>query len=196
MGLTGGIGSGKTMVAGMLAELGAVIMDADALSKAATAPGGAAIAAITSTFGAALITAEGALDRIAMRALVFHDGQARHQLEAIIHPLVQQAIAARTADALALGLRWLVLDIPLLVETAYWLPRLDCTMVVDCRVRTQVARVVARSGLSPPEVLRIISAQASRSQRLAVADMVLFNDDKPLDTLRCEIALLTQHLQL
>ena len=196
LGLTGGIGAGKSTVALMLADLGAAIIDADALSRATTAAGGAATGPIRDSFGASFLTPDGALDRDAMRGLVFADPSARHRLEAIVHPLVHQAIEASVSTALANGFDWLVFDIPLLVESARWPAQLDKVMVVDCTVETQLARVHARSGLAEAEAMRIITSQATRAQRLAAADIVLYNDGKSRDTVRDEVASVALHFGL
>ncbi|TSE35455.1 Dephospho-CoA kinase [Tepidimonas fonticaldi] len=181
IGLTGGIGSGKSTVAAMLAALGATVVDADAISRASTAPGGAAIEPIRQAFGDAFITPAGALDRDRMRARVFSDADAKARLEAIIHPLVRaeidRRIAACTADAI-------VLDLPLLVESAAWRQRCDRVWVVDCTPQTQIRRVMARNGWPREQVLAVLAQQASRAQRLAAADVVIDNDDVDLDTLR------------
>lgn len=196
MGLTGGIGAGKSTVARMLTTLGAALVDADALARAATAPGGEAIAPIRESFGAHFITPDGALDRDAMRTLAFADPGARQRLEAIVHPLVHQAIEAQARAALASGYSWLVFDIPLLVESPRWPAQLDQVMVVDCSVETQITRVMERNDLARDEVLRIITSQASRARRLAAADIVLVNEQKTLDTIRLEVASLAQHFGL
>ncbi len=187
LGLTGGIGSGKSTVATMLATLGAVVLDADAESRRTTATGGSAIAPIAATFGHQFINAEGALDRNAMRAKVFAEPAARQRLEEIIHPLVQNAISQHAAQAAAAGARCVVYDIPLLVESGNWPRRLDAVLVVDCEITTQMARVVSRNGLPEETVRGIIQAQATRSARLAVADMVIFNDSKSLEALHTEV---------
>jgi dephospho-CoA kinase len=183
LGLTGGIGSGKSTVAALLAKQGAHVIDADAISRAATGPGGSAIAAIRAQFGPAMVNAQGALDRDQMRALVFTNPEARRQLERIVHPLVGLAIAAQTQVAEQSGARCIVLDIPLLVESAHWRASLERVLVVDCTEATQVARVTARSGLGDTEVLAIMANQAPRAQRLACADGVVFNDGINLDQL-------------
>lgn len=184
IGLTGGIGSGKSTVAGMLRERGAALIDADAISRASTAPGGAAMAAIAAQFGPEFITPEGALNRERMRERVFQDPQARQQLEAIIHPLVAQETARQTQAAIDAGHRFLVFDVPLLAESAHWRGRVDRVLVVDCSAQTQISRVMARSGLKAEEVERIIAAQTSREKRLAIADWVILNDGLSLDELR------------
>lgn len=196
LGLTGGIGAGKSTVARMLADLGAAIIDADALSRATTAPGGTAIDPVRASFGDNFITPDGAMDRDAMRTLVFADPSARHRLEAIVHPLVHQAIEAAAVAAHQAGHHCLVFDIPLLVESKRWPAQLDKVLVVDCSEQTQRDRVMARNGLARADVERIMASQASRMQRLAAADLVIFNDQKPLDTLRCEVAAVAQHFGL
>jgi dephospho-CoA kinase len=183
LGLTGGIGSGKSTVAGMLADLGATVVDADAISRAVTAPGGAAIGPLKDAFGAGMVSPEGGLDRDAMRELVFADPTARRRLEEIVHPLVGAAIAAHTEAALAAGARCVVLDIPLLVESGRWRKALDRVLVVDCQEETQCARVSARSALAPTAVRQIVAAQAPRLTRLAAADYVIFNDGISIEQL-------------
>lgn len=190
IGLTGGIGSGKSTVAGMLAELGAAVIDADAISRGLTAAGGRALPAIAEQFGAALINADGAMDRQAMRERVFRDAAARQRLEAIIHPLVAQATQEQAQAAIARGQPCLVFDVPLLVESGErWRRQLDRVWVVDCEVDTQIRRVMARSGLTREEVERIIAQQASRAQRLACADTVICNENLSLAQLRQEVVL-------
>ncbi|MDO5625163.1 MAG: dephospho-CoA kinase [Pseudomonadota bacterium] len=176
LGLTGGIGSGKSTVAALLAERGAAVIDADAISRAATATGGPALPAIARAFGPAMIGADGALDRAAMRALVYADASARQRLEAIIHPLVSQETDRQTQAATQAGARLIVFDVPLLVEAgARWRRRVDRVLVVDCERATQIARVMARNALTEQQVRDILAAQASRAARLAAADAVVFN---------------------
>ena len=186
LGLTGGIGSGKSTVARSLVALGAVLIDADAVSRAMTAAGGAAIAAITSEFGPEFVDSAGALDRDRMRALAFSDPAARGRLERIVHPLVGEEMATLATDAVAAGARSAVLDIPLLVEFGHWAARLDRVLVVDCTAETQIARVMARSGLARETAEGIIASQATRAQRLAAADAVIFNDGLSLEQLDAE----------
>jgi dephospho-CoA kinase len=177
IGLTGGIGSGKSTVAGMLAARGAAVIDADAISRSVTAPGGRAMGAIAETFGAHMVGPDGAMERQAMRQRIFQDAQAKRQLEAIIHPLVSQITAEQTQAALDQGRRCLVFDVPLLVESGErWRRQVDRVLVVDCSTDTQHQRVMARSGLQPAEIDRIIAQQASRAQRLACADIVIVNE--------------------
>jgi dephospho-CoA kinase len=188
IGLTGGIGSGKSTVLAMLQELGAVAIDADAISRATTAAGGAAIRAIRERFGPEFVTPEGALDRARMRAQAYAQPEARQALERIIHPLVAAEIARQVEAATAAGARCIVLDIPLLVESGRWRAQLDRVLVVDCDPETQVARVAARSGLAADEVRAIIAAQAPRARRLAAADVVICNEGLSLEALRNEVA--------
>ncbi len=168
--------------------MGAAIIDADAISKATTVPGGPAIAALRVAFGASVLTAEGALDRVKMRNLIYSDPDAKTQLENIIHPLVGQAIGYQAQQAEMSGARWIVFDIPLLVESQHWRTKLDRVLVIDCTEETQIARVGARNGLTPHEIDKILAAQVSREQRLACADWILINDGISLDDLR-------QHVQ-
>jgi dephospho-CoA kinase len=174
IGLTGGIGSGKSTVAALLRERGAGLIDADAISRALTGPGGAALAAIVAAFGPQALDAEGALDRPAMRQRIFADPADRASLEGILHPMIRQA-AQRQVDSMAAHLPYLVHDIPLLVEAAARGPRLDRVLVVDCPLALQVARAMARSGLAHDEVLAIAARQADRGERLAAADDIVFN---------------------
>lgn len=186
VGLTGGIGSGKSTVLQMLVEFGAAAIDADAISRSVTAPGGAAIPLIAQRFGPQFVAADGSLDRPRMRELAYAQPAARHDLEAIVHPLVGQETERQAQAAAAAGARCLVLDIPLLVESGRWRSRVDRVLVVDCSAETQVARVVARSGLAPDEVRAIIAVQAPRALRLAAADIVICNDGLQLPALRAE----------
>ncbi len=188
IGLTGGIGSGKSTVSAMLSSLGAVVIDADAISRQLTAPGGAALPSIAKTFGSQMIDPHGAMDRQAMRALVFGNPNARQQLEAIIHPLVTQTIRQQAQAAAEAGARVVVLDIPLLVEAGdRWRKDVDKVLVVDCSTETQIARVMQRSGLQREEVQRIIDQQASRAQRAQAADVILLNEDLDMSALQAEV---------
>lgn len=185
IGLTGGIGSGKSTVSQMLQTRGAAVIDADAIARSLTAPQGAAMPAIAYTFGAAFVTAEGALNREHMRAHIFSKPQAKQALEAIIHPLVAQETQREAQLAIANGHHTLVFDVPLLVEAgARWRAQVDRILVVDCLEETQIQRVMARNGLSREDIQSIIVAQASRSQRLAAADWVICNDAITLEALR------------
>jgi len=187
IGLTGGIGSGKSTVLQMLAELGAATVDADALARRVTAPGGAALEAVRQRFGPDFITADAGMDRARMREHAFGDPRARADLEAIIHPLVAAAIREEEERVRAQGRPCLIYDIPLLVESGRWRSELDRVAVVDCGASTQVARVMARSSLSEAQVQAIMAAQATRAQRLAAADIVICNDGLSLEQLKQEV---------
>lgn len=173
IGITGGIGSGKSTVARLFAERGVTVIDTDEIAHALTAPGGAAMSAIRDRFGHGVVAPSGALDRQAMRQLVFADPGQRQALEAILHPRIRadadRLVAAATSP-------YVLLAIPLLVETGSYRDRLQRVLVVDCAETTQLERVMARNGLPEDEVRRILSAQASRAQRLAVADDVVTNE--------------------
>ncbi|NMF89502.1 dephospho-CoA kinase [Aromatoleum petrolei] len=172
IGLTGGIGSGKSAAADRFAELGAAIVDTDAIAHALTGAGGQAIPAIRAAFGDAVITPEGALDRKAMRDRAFADPDERRRLEAILHP----AIGAESAHQVgAARSPYVVLVVPLLVESGKYRERCDRLCVVDCPVEVQIARVMTRSRLPEEQVRAIMATQASREQRLAVADDVIDN---------------------
>ena len=189
IGLTGGIGSGKSTVAGFLARRGAAIIDADAISRSLTAPGGRAMVAIARNFGDDMLSPDGAMDRQAMRERIFRDPQAKRQLEHIIHPLVSHITAEQAQAAVQAGRRMLVFDVPLLVESGErWRKQVDRVIVVDCDAETQRQRVMARSGLAAEEVERIMALQASRSQRLACADTVILNQGLSLTELATQVA--------
>lgn len=173
VGLTGGIGSGKSTVAAMLADCGAAVIDSDAIARQVTAPGGAAMDQLARQFGTRFITPEGGLNRDAMRELVFADARAKKQLEAIVHPLVGEETARQAAQAAS---ACIVFDVPLLVESGRWRQRVDQVLVVDCNEATQVSRVMARNGWTREAVERVMAGQASRDQRLAAADICIYND--------------------
>ena len=196
VGLTGGIGSGKSTVLRMLEELGAAVIDADAISRTVTAPGGAAIGAITAQFGQDFIDAAGAMDRSRMRDHVYANPQARHQLEAIIHPLVAAESASQVQAAIDAGACCIVFDVPLLVESGRWRQQVDQVLVVDCNVQTQVDRVVARSALTAQQVEAIVAAQAPRALRLGAADVVVWNESLTLEELRAEVGRAAQRFGL
>ncbi len=172
VGLTGGIGSGKSTVADLFVARGAALVDTDAIAHELTGPHGAAMAAITEAFGPAVVDARGALDRAAMRRQVFADATARQRLEAILHPLIRAESDRRCQAARA---PYVILAVPLLVESGSYRERVQRVLVVDCPEAVQVARVMARNGLGEAEVQAILAAQASRQQRLAVADDVVDN---------------------
>jgi dephospho-CoA kinase len=173
VGLTGGIGSGKSKVADMLAGWGAPVIDTDVIAHDLTGPGGAAMPAIEQAFGPQALTAEGALNRAWMRDLAFREAGARARLEAILHPMISQR--AREEGERALG-PYRVFVVPLLVESGRWRDRVERVCVVDCDPDTQIARVRTRSGLTPDGIRRIMTAQATRAARLRAADDVILND--------------------
>lgn len=175
IGLTGGIGSGKSKVADLLALWGAAVVDTDVIAHELTAPGGDAIAPIRHQFGPSVITATGALDRQAMRDIVFESPEARHRLEAILHPMIGLLTEKRVAQAHGC---YLVVVVPLLVESGRWRDRVDRICVVDCDEDTQIRRVQARSGLTLEAIGRIMKAQATREARLAQSDDVVINDGR------------------
>lgn len=186
VGLTGGIGSGKSAAADCFAAQGITVVDTDAIAHALTAPNGAAIPAIRRLFGEHMIAADGSMDRTSMRALVFSAPESRRQLEAILHPMIQEQSAQLCARASS---PYVILAVPLLIESGRYHERCTRICVVDCPEALQIERVGKRSGLSPSQVMAIIQAQATRAQRLAVADDVIDNsgsvDDlqKQVDTL-------------
>jgi dephospho-CoA kinase len=181
IGLTGGIGSGKSTVASMLAALGALLVDTDAIARSIAQPQGAAMPAIEAEFGPSMIAPDGGLDRAAMRELVFADPAAKKRLEAILHPLIGAECERRAAAAVP-G-QMLVFDVPLLVESKRWRERVDRVLVIDAPEETQVRRVMARSGWSEEAVRAVIAQQADRSLRRAAADAVIFNDGLSLEQL-------------
>lgn len=173
IGLTGGIGSGKSTVARVLVDCGALLVDTDAIARALTLPGGAAIDAIRNSFGPDMINADGALDRDRMRAQVFADPGAKARLEGILHPL----IGAQAHDqAAAAGDRVVVFDVPLLAESSRWRRIVDRILVVDCEEETQCRRVVQRSGWTEAAVRAVIAQQAPRPSRRSLADAIVYND--------------------
>ena len=196
LGLTGGIGSGKSTVAQLLAEYGATVVDADAVSRNLTASSGAAMPAIADAFGPHMMAADGSLNRAAMRNLVFEHPHERQRLEAILHPLVQTTLAAQIAQAEHAGAKVVVLDIPLLVESAYWRAQVDAILVVDCSEATQITRVMQRSQLDESAVRSIIASQATREARRAVADWIIENDGITLEQLRAQVLSISQKLPL
>lgn len=186
VGLTGGIGSGKSTVAGLFAEHGATVIDTDAIARGLTAPGGEALEAIRRVFGQGIVPTGGALDRDRLRRLVFADPAARHALEAILHPRIRREVERALAGSSG---PYAVVVIPLLVETGGYGDLLDRVLVVDCPVALQVDRVRARSALTEDEVAAIVAAQATRDERLAAADDVIVNT-VPLHALRPQVAAL------
>ena len=193
IGLTGGIGSGKSSVAAMLARRGAAVIDTDAIARQLSAANGAAVPALRAAFGATIIRSDGALDRDAMRALVFSDLAAKLRLEAVLHPLIaaQAAHEAAAADSPVL-----VFDVPLLAESRHWRSRVDRILVIDCDAATQIERVARRPGWTREAAERVMAGQASRAMRRAIADAVIFNDGIDLAVLDAEVERLWREWQL
>lgn len=190
VGLTGGIGSGKSTVAGLLAQRGALLVDTDAIARELTLPGGAAIESIRAAFGAAFLDASGALDRSRMRELAFNDATAKRGLEAILHPLIG-AETERRFDASSQPI--VVFDVPLLVESgARWRRKVDVVLVVDCLESTQIERVIQRPGWTQESAAAVVAQQAARTVRRACADAVIYNEGISLDQLAAEVASLWQ----
>ncbi|EHR73179.1 dephospho-CoA kinase [Burkholderiales bacterium JOSHI_001] len=187
IGLTGGIGSGKSTVAQALVALGAHLVDTDAIARDITAPGGAAMAPLRDAFGPDMVDASGALDRARMRALAFGSPEAKARLEAVLHPMIGQEAQRRAAEA---GERAVVFDVPLLGEHSVWRQRCERILVVDCGADTQIERVVQRSGWPREQVQAVIAQQVSREQRLRLADAVIHNDGIDLQRLQDEVAAL------
>jgi dephospho-CoA kinase len=173
VGLTGGIGCGKSTVADLFAARGAGIVDTDVLAHQLTAPGGAAMPALVREFGANFATPDGALDRTRMRDLVFADPGARARLEGILHPMIR---AATLDAAMSVAGAYVIFVVPLLVESGTWRSRVQRVLAIDCQEATQIARVMARNGLPEAQVKAIMAAQASPADRLAAADDVIDND--------------------
>ncbi len=184
IGLTGGIGSGKSTVAQMLVACGAHLVDTDAIARSLTIAGGAAMPAVATAFGPQAVAADGALDRERMRSLVFADPSAKARLEAILHPLIGRQ--ARQQAQAAKG-RVVVFDVPLLTESSHWRGRVDRVLVVDCPAATQVARVAQRPGWTADAAARVVSQQATREARRAIADAVIFNHGLALAELETEV---------
>ena len=193
IGLTGGIGSGKTAVSDLLGKLGAGVIDTDLISHQITAPGGKAIPLITKEFGADFIDPQGALDRPKMRALVFADSNARQALEKLTHPLIQQETAKQAFELAKSGAPYLVFVVPLLIESGSWVNLIDYLIVVDCPEETQIQRVMHRSNMTRLDVENILKAQTSRKVRLAAANAVIENQGS-LDELKSEVLRLHQEL--
>ncbi len=184
IGLTGGIGSGKSTFGSLLVDRGFAYIDADAISRQLTGVNGAALSQIRQVFGEDFIAPDGSMDRNKMRALIFAQPQAKAQLQDILHPLVRSTMAEQEAQLMSAGKPWVVLDIPLLVESAAWQQQLDGVLVVDCSEDRQIARVMARNGWTREEVQAVMSAQASRQERLAAATWVIDNDSDDMQALK------------
>ncbi|MEW6346385.1 MAG: dephospho-CoA kinase [Pseudomonadota bacterium] len=184
VGLTGGIGSGKSTVADLFAAHGVAIVDTDLIAHQITAPHGAAIAQIAREFGAAFVAADGSLDRARMRTLIFSDEDARRRLEGITHPLIRTETERARNEASG---PYVMLVVPLLVESGTWKTRVDRVLTVDCSVETQIARVMRRNAFSREQVLAIIARQATREARLAAADEVIVNDNTSMEELSAQV---------
>jgi dephospho-CoA kinase len=189
VGLTGGIGSGKSTVADLFAALGTPVIDTDLIAHQLTASGSVVLDEIRSAFSKSVIQADGSLNRAALRQLVFGDAAARRQLEAILHPRIRRAVEEKLATLVA---PYVLVVIPLLVESGGYRDLLNRVLVVDCPEALQISRVKARNGLVHDEILAILAAQASRAERLAVANDVIVNTAS-LEALRDEVAALHQH---
>ncbi|WOD17596.1 dephospho-CoA kinase [Paraburkholderia kirstenboschensis] len=184
VGLTGGIGSGKSTVADLFAAHGVPLVDTDLIAHRITAPHGIAMPQIAAEFGSAFVAADGSLDRARMRALVFSDDAARKRLENITHPLIRAETEREQREATG---PYVIVVVPLLVESGSWKNRVNRVLVVDCSVKTQISRVMNRNGFSREQVLAIIARQATREARLAAADDVIVNDDAPLAALAAQV---------
>lgn len=188
VGLTGGIGSGKSAAASLFASLGATVVDTDVIAHQLTGPTGPAMPALKAAFGKAIAAADGSLDRPAMRRLAFSDPSARARLETILHPLIREE--SRRLCEVADG-AYVVLVVPLLLESNDYRQRVQRVLVVDCPETSQISRVMSRSGLPEDEVRRIMAAQVSRAQRLAAADDVIENGGS-LEDLKTQVQALHQ----
>ncbi|MEY4523751.1 MAG: hypothetical protein RIR27_827 [Pseudomonadota bacterium] len=193
IGLTGGIGSGKTVVSDLLGSYGAGIIDTDKISHQITAPGGKAIPLITKAFGADFIDTQGALDRPKMRAVVFEDPSARQVLEQITHPLIQEEAAKQAHEMANSGAPYLVFVVPLLIESGFWIKLIDYLVVVDCLEEMQIQRVMHRNNMTHSDVENILKAQTSRNTRIAAANAVIENQGS-LDELKPAVLKLHQQL--
>lgn len=193
IGLTGGIGSGKSAVSDELSKMGVGVIDTDRIAHQITAPNGAAIPLIQQQFGHEFINSEGALIRDKMRSLVFSNPEARKILEAITHPLIREETIQQTQLLLKTKVPYIVFVVPLLLESGNWRPLLDCLVVVDCSEEMQIERVMQRSKLPQKEVERILQAQISRQERLASADLVIENQSS-LENLKAEVVKLHQKI--
>ncbi|KAG8151972.1 dephospho-CoA kinase [Burkholderia catarinensis] len=192
VGLTGGIGSGKTTIADLFAARGASLVDTDLIAHRITAPGGLAMPAVEQAFGRGFVAADGSLDRAKMRTLIFSDDDARRRLEAITHPLIRAETDREAREAREARGPYVMFVVPLLVESGNWKARSDRVLVVDCPVETQIARVMRRNGFTREQVEAIIARQATREARLAAADDVIVNDATTPDALAAQVDALHQ----
>jgi dephospho-CoA kinase len=194
IGLTGGIGSGKSTLAQLLVARGVALIDADAVSRQLTAAAGAAMPDIKREFGPAFIAADGSLARDRMRELVFAQPEARLRLQALLHPRILSALLEQESLLINQGKPLVLLDIPLLVESAHWRQKLDRVLVVDCSTDTQIRRVMLRSGMTAEQVQGIMATQANRAQRLSAADWVIDNDSDDIGKLMRQAQAIQLHI--
>ena len=194
VGVTGGIGSGKSTVAAILSQLKAIVIDADAISRRLTAGKGEALPQIKAIFGSKLLNENGGLNREKMREIVFNDSAAKDQLQRILHPLIQKEMLAQANFESNKGAACIVFDIPLLVESGVWRSLVDLVLVVDCTTNTQLNRIRARDGLSDTIVQTVMAAQVGRNERLNAADIVVFNDNCSLDQLGLNVQACAQKI--
>jgi len=184
IGLTGGIGSGKSTVASQLVRRGAGLVDTDAIARRLTGPAGAAMQALIEAFGPAIAQPDGALDRDAMRRIAFGDARARERLEGVLHPMIGvEALSEASASRASV----IVFDVPLLAESSAWRSRVNRVLVIDCSEDTQIERVAKRAGWTREAAARAIAAQSSRAARRAIADAVIVNDGLGLEALATEV---------
>lgn len=184
IGLTGGIGSGKSTVARLFETQGICVLDCDHIARELVQPGMPALVEITRTFGYDILQRDGQLDRYALRARIFNNPEERRQLESILHPRIRMELQTRTHEATS---PYVLLVIPLLIESG-WQDQVDHILVVDCAPDTQVRRIMARDHLSEQEVHRILDAQATREARIAVADEIIRNEDEDAASLEAQIS--------
>jgi dephospho-CoA kinase len=184
VGLTGGIGSGKSTVADLFAAHGVPLVDTDLIAHRITAPHGIAMPQIAAEFGEAFVGPDGSLDRARMRSLVFSEDGARKRLEGITHPLIRAETEREQREAQG---PYVIVVVPLLVESGKWKTRVNRVLTVDCSVETQISRVMSRNNFSREQVLAIIARQATREARLAAADDVIDNDNAPLYALKAQV---------
>jgi len=194
IGLTGGIGSGKSTLAQLMVARGVALIDADAVSRQLTAAGGPAMPDIKREFGQAFIAADGSLARDRMRELVFTQPEARLRLQALLHPRILSALLEQESLLINQGKPLVLLDIPLLVESAHWRQNLDRVLVVDCSTDTQIRRVMQRSGMTAKQVEDIMATQANRAQRLSAADWVVDNDSDDIGKLMRQVQAIQLHI--
>ena len=193
IGVTGGIGCGKSSAARLFAELGAAVIDTDEIAHGLTAAGGSAMGAIAQAFGGGVVAADGSLDRAAMRTLVFADTARRRQLEGILHPMIREEAGRQVAAATA---PYVLVLVPLLLENNSYRTLVRRVLVIDCSEATQIERTVHRSSLNVESVRAIMAAQLPRERRRALADDLIDNDGPPEQLRRQVLALHPRYLAL